>query len=539
MPTLKDSFSSPLRIADIVLGDGEGRLGLTICPGKKDPGRGWNRDLEEDLRVIRNWGAGTVVTLIELHEFEFLKVSRLGELVQELGMRWIHLPIRDIDVPDERFEKEWTMAGPEIHERLRAGENVVIHCRGGLGRTGLVVGLILVERGCAPREAIQIVRTARPGAIETVAQEQYVRRANPRTQTGHFHIRSENKPRNSGKSLQALRTTRTYEQILYRAQGCLLGQIAGDALGSQVEFQTPAEIASRYPNGVRVIRSGGTWDTLAGQPTDDSEMALLLARMLVKEKTYDPRRAFHEYLFWLNSGPFDVGNTIRNSLMGYNSESSQANGALMRVSPLGIFGAFSERHAVAKWAQADGELTHPNPICRQGNALFTMAIAKAIRTGAEPYEIYDAIVAWADELHVETALRECILRSKSKPPDDYVRQQGWVLVAFGNALYRLLNTSSFEDAVVDTVMCGGDTDTNAAIVGALAGAVHGKQSVPQQWIDAVLNCRPIAGSPGVRRPRPEIFWPVDSLELAESLLLAGKPAYGPRNSIEEHGTRKI
>ena len=65
---------------------------------------------------------------------------------------------------------------------------------------------------------------------------------------------------------------------LERAQGCLLGQLAGDALGSLVECRTPEQIRREYPNGVRKLADGGTWNTIAGQPTDDSEMALLLAR---------------------------------------------------------------------------------------------------------------------------------------------------------------------------------------------------------------------------------------------------------------------
>ena len=72
--------------------------------------------------------------------------------------------------------------------------------------------------------------------------------------------------------------------------------------------------------------------------------------------------------------------------------------------------------------------------------------------------------------------------------------------------------------VENTIMRGGDTDTNAAICGALLGAVYGVEAIPQQWRDAVLNCRPEAGRPGVHRPRPECFWPVDAMELAEKLL---------------------
>ena len=67
-------------------------------------------------------------------------------------------------------------------------------------------------------------------------------------------------------------------------------------------------------------------------------------------------------------------------------------------------------------------------------------------------------------------------------------------------------------------MRGGDTDTNAAICGALLGAVYGRDAIPDQWADRLLNCRPEAGRPNVYRPRPECFWPVDALELAGRLI---------------------
>jgi ADP-ribosyl-[dinitrogen reductase] hydrolase len=96
-------------------------------------------------------------------------------------MDWMHLPIRDVDVPDDRFERAWALTGPTLHRRIDRGERILIHCRGGLGRTGLVAGLILVERGVTPRQAIERVRAVRPHAIETRAQEGYVLSAKPRT----------------------------------------------------------------------------------------------------------------------------------------------------------------------------------------------------------------------------------------------------------------------------------------------------------------------------------------------------------------------
>ena len=223
-----------------------------------------------------------------------------------------------------------------------------------------------------------------------------------------------------------------------RAQGCLLGQLAGDALGSLVEFQSPDEIRRSYPDGVRELADGGTWNTIAGQPTDDSEMALLL--------------------------------------------------------------------------------THPNLICQQANALFAMGISHAIQSGCDRKELYQHIRQWAADMPVESALLDTIDKAANEQPADYVHQQGWVLIAFQNALHQLLHAPSLEEGVVDTIMRGGDTDTNAAICGALLGAVCGRETIPAQWLDSLQNCRPEAGHPRVRHPRPECFWPVDVLELAEGLV---------------------
>ena len=311
------------------------------------------------------------------------------------------------------------------------------------------------------------------------------------------------------------------QKQLSRAHGCFLGQLAGDALGSMVEFQSPEEIRSSYPDGVRELVDGGTWNTIAGQPTDDSEMALLLARMLVEGGTYDPDVALQVYQFWLDSDPFDCGMTISAGLRGRPKPDSQSNGAMMRISPLGIFGANHSLETVGDWAMQDAALTHPNSVCLQANALFTMAIAHAITSGCEAEKLYQNIRQWAVDMTVEPALLDAIYKAADEPPVDYVHQQGWVLIAFQNALHQLLYAPNVEDGVVDTVMCGGDTDTNAAICGALLGAVHGLDAIPPQWVDRVLNCRPKAGHPGVHRPRPECFWPVDAMDLVEQLV-AGK-----------------
>ncbi len=306
--------------------------------------------------------------------------------------------------------------------------------------------------------------------------------------------------------------------LLSRAQGCLLGQLIGDSLGSLVEFKRPEEIRRRYPNGVRDMADGGTWGTIAGQPTDDSEMALLLARTLVANGRFDAAEVKKAYIFWLNSDPFDCGTTISSGLTGWHSPDSQANGAMMRISPLGIFGVNYELEQVAEWARQDAAITHIHPVCQQANALFAMAIAHAVRTGCSASKLYEQVVVWADEMDAHTRLKETIARAADSPPDDFVRFQGWVLIAFPNALWQLLNASDVEEGVVDTIMRGGDTDTNAAICGALLGAVHGREAIPGRWVETIRNCRPQAGAANVHKPRPECFWPADALELAEQLI---------------------
>lgn len=308
------------------------------------------------------------------------------------------------------------------------------------------------------------------------------------------------------------------EEQRAHARGCLLGQLAGDALGSLVEFQSAEQIRESYPNGVRLLADGGCWSTIAGQPTDDSEMALALARTLLEHGAYVQDAARDAYRAWLDSVPFDVGMTTFNGLRYMPDHESQANGALMRISPLGIFGANRPVDELAEWARRDAYITHPNRVCVDINVLFVLAIAHAIAAPVTAEELYGMIDGWSAEWSVRPEVREVVRAARHAQPQDYITHQGWVLIAFQNALWQLLHAPSLEEGVVDTVMRGGDTDTNAAICGALLGAVHGHGAIPAQWETKILTCRPEKGRPNVLRPRPSIYWPVDALDLAETLL---------------------
>ena len=298
---------------------------------------------------------------------------------------------------------------------------------------------------------------------------------------------------------------------LARAQGALLGQVIGDSLGSRVEMKPAAEIAALFPQGVRDLGDGGVYHTMAGQPTDDSEMALALARVLVREKTYVGETVLDAYRAWLTSRPVDVGLTTERGLLGMNTTDSESNGSLMRVSPIGVWAA-GDPALAARTARDDSMLTHTSPVCQESCAAYCAAIAAGIG-GASRDEMFEVALANAKGPAHDAVKRA----SKGNAPGDFFTHQGWVLVALQNAFWCLQHLE-LEEALVQTVGRGGDTDTNAAIAGALLGARHGRSAIPSRWILPVLACRPLADA-GALRPRPIEYWPEDILELAEALLV--------------------
>ena len=139
----------------------------------------WNRDLDIDLNAIKNWGAGLLLTLVEQEELEQLHVSGLGQAAEVRKIQWMHFPIKDYHTPDSSFEQSWATQGAKIRQLLRSGSDIVVHCKGGLGRAGMIAARLLVELGVPPESAIKSIRAARKGAIEPTGQEEVVRQTKP------------------------------------------------------------------------------------------------------------------------------------------------------------------------------------------------------------------------------------------------------------------------------------------------------------------------------------------------------------------------
>lgn len=157
-----------------------GRLGMTFAPGMKTPGMHgrWERDLKADLRVLREeYGADVLVSVMEEHEYSGYGIPELFEQDFLEGIEVARFAIEDMNVPREAEADEYETLIQGIVDRMREGKNVVVHCRGGLGRTGTVAACALVALGNhSADQAIDAVRAARNGTVQTRDQANFVRR---------------------------------------------------------------------------------------------------------------------------------------------------------------------------------------------------------------------------------------------------------------------------------------------------------------------------------------------------------------------------
>jgi ADP-ribosyl-[dinitrogen reductase] hydrolase len=177
---LRTSDTDPIKIPAIILGNN--KIGLSFCPGKYQPQAqtgAWDRSMEKDLARIREHGYDVIVSLIDRDyygrdEFELLKVTELKQgIVESYDMKWLWIPIVDCQIPDGS-PSDNNMG--EIIDLLRHDFSVFIHCKGGLGRAGLVSAWVLTHFGLTAEEAIAKIRLVRPRAIENITQENWVKK---------------------------------------------------------------------------------------------------------------------------------------------------------------------------------------------------------------------------------------------------------------------------------------------------------------------------------------------------------------------------
>lgn len=314
-----------------------------------------------------------------------------------------------------------------------------------------------------------------------------------------------------------------------RSYGTLIGSTIGDALGGRYEFmdnyleQIKIDIAQC--NGHLDMLGKGIWNLIPGQITDDSELALTLAQNILDNGRPEQESLARQYNEWFKSKPFDIGETTKNSFSKTNrvdmlvaaklwndksldehGTNALSNGALMRIAPMCIFcaGYLCRFEAISViqlnkcrlFLKIDTKLSHYSEEALDYCFLFLLLCVSGIIYGT-----LDVGFIWIDYIkqyldHADEPYR--ILRAATNPNAKLVHdpkvQQGDMRIAYQLAIRKALicqkGLMTFEEALVSTVMLGGDTDTNCCIVGMLCGSVVGSIGIPDLWINRVTNARP-------------------------------------------------
>jgi len=331
--------------------------------------------------------------------------------------------------------------------------------------------------------------------------------------------------------------------VLDKIKGALYGLAVGDALGSTLEFTDPDEYTD-FPNlmtGPHTEMVGqGPFCLQPGQVTDDTMMALCLSNSLGSRGCLDTIDVIARYRSWVNL-THDAGQLTKQALKTSgdaawekSGRTSAGNGSLMRTTPLGVYFQKSSAENIIRTSILDSVLTHFDPRCALACAAHNNAIAEALNTTKATAEdmiaaAFEGVIRGLDiynglfpgyEIEVKAAGRDLSEDLRMAEQDDPLLYDfaaifasmdvtdpqpgdltgsglaitgtgmGFVRVAFRLAFWELLHAPSFEAGMLDTVNRGGDSDTNGAIVGGLLGALYGFESIPPQWVQAILACRP-------------------------------------------------
>ena len=270
-------------------------------------------------------------------------------------------------------------------------------------------------------------------------------------------------------------------------------------------------------------------ETIApGQITDDGELTLAMAHALIDSAHFPREKVAVNYRQWLQSKPFDVGRTTYAALSGaalldnsvaeavshraaIHNMQSESNGALMRSSALGVWSTRLTREQTVEAAIADTRLTHPNFSCQWVRAVYVVAIRHLLLNSGDAQGAFaqakEVLACSSEDQSAEVT--SWLINAETGNLPSGRSNIGFVRIAFTHAMHHLLCRTPFVDALQQVLSCGGDTDTNACIVGGLVGARVDINGIPSHMTQAVLQCNTGAG-----RPRPEWLSTRNPMEIA-------------------------
>ena len=282
------------------------------------------------------------------------------------------------------------------------------------------------------------------------------------------------------------------ETLRDRYRGCMLGLAVGDALGAPLEFLERDEIAERYGT-VREMIGGGWLQTEPGEWTDDTQMALAIARSVVRSEAVEPADVATLFVEWFNSRPKDVGNTTTRALqhlvdgVSWNEAgartlkelggSAPSNGSLMRTAPIALANR-GDNEALIRHSIDISRITHADPLACWSCVALDLGISALL---TESGDAIRAAAAVPQEDVMRAVMRSSVHRGE-------VRSGGYVLDTLQSAFWAFRHQDGFEEVVVAAVNLGGDADTIGAVAGALAGARYGASAIPERWL-GVLHGR--------------------------------------------------
>jgi ADP-ribosylglycohydrolase len=309
-----------------------------------------------------------------------------------------------------------------------------------------------------------------------------------------------------------------------RAVGAVVGSAVGDALGAPFEFGLAGVFSSRFSMlGVGgEMCGGGGWDP--GEATDDTQMAVHVAESLLGRGGLDLPDVFRRFQRWVAAEPKDIGlqteDVLTNGLPWDQAADAHfrtnrraaGKGALMRAATSGVYFAGYGRAVTMDAGRRLSALTHGDPAAWEGTAIFHELLRVAL-DGGDPVAAIPEILTETDPVHRG---RYATVLASHWTPEQATEFNGAVWPCLGSAVWAVRTTDSYEEAVRAAVDLGGDTDTVAAVTGALAGAVYGIAAVPTAWTEPLQVPLPgILGPPRVLRLR--------DLETLAGCVLASSP----------------